>query len=89
MKLCELVPSDSEQKFLSHCSLPGDKRDLLFSLMFLPHLSVLSLLAAGARRVFGSGALFSFTLSGRLFKPEVFQHYECTVGVGHTHTYLF
>lgn len=43
----------ASRSFFSLCSSHGDTRDSLFSLLFLPHLSVLSSSAAGARRVFG------------------------------------
>lgn len=69
----------AEQKFLLRLSvsLPGDTRDLLFSLPFLPHLSVLSA-AAGAGRVFGR-AQHCFHYSP--FQTCGFQCFICTAGV--------
>lgn len=60
------------------------RRALLFCFSSSP-LVFLSALTAGARRVFGRVQhCFPPTCQGKLFKPELLQHYVCSAG--HTHT---
>lgn len=80
--------SDREQKFPRHSSSPRDTRG--FALLVHVSRSPLVFISLDSWRqacVWKNVALFSFTLSGRLFKPERLQDYVCARFDTHTCKY--